>query len=379
MTDFPRTVLPFRVTDLDLPGPLISKSQGGRLNIRGTQQIGRSWQETYRLNTQLTAHKGFLAQVRNLWRNGLSFDIAHVDYLAAKGALGGSPLVNAAPQLVTQPENFGAWTVTGTPILTSGQTDPFGGTAAYLIEDDAAGTAEDVHLTITFTGNATKACAIFVKAGTATATDIRLNGASLRAQLHLAWSAGVPTASINSGSGIAFTPELYAPGWYRCAFTADGVVAADTNQLFIYPSSATAANTGTVYVFGANAWNTTAPARYSGPSATGDEPTGNLLHMDGGTASVSNYFRAGDQISVPVGSRIAVHEVTADVSTQANGYAAVPINPPLFSGSAPVDNAAITVSGVKMRACLVAPPTWPETTAQDANYGDLTLSFAETL
>ncbi|HMG19533.1 MAG TPA: hypothetical protein VK573_12470, partial [Gemmatimonadales bacterium] len=72
-------------------------------------------------------------------------------------------------QLVTQPENMGHadWTVVGTPVLTSGQADPFGGTGAYVVDDNAAGGDEAIETVVGFTADATKAVAIFIKAGTA--------------------------------------------------------------------------------------------------------------------------------------------------------------------------------------------------------------------
>lgn len=204
MADFPRTVLPASATELDTPGPLISRAQSGRVLMRSTQQAGRTWRETFTLNTQLTAHKAFLAQVRNLYRNGTSFDIAHIDYLVPKGTGGGSPLVNGGTQ------------------------------------------------------------------------------------------------------------------------------------------------------------------------------TGATLVVDATPNALSNWLRAGDLISVVVGSGVAVFEVTADVTTSTTN-ANIPINPPIYSGGSPADNAAVTITGVKMRACIVSPPAFPDTSGTSANYGTLELQFAETM
>jgi hypothetical protein len=382
MSDFPRTVTPASVTELELPGPLITVSQSGKITKRATQQLGRRWTETYTLNTQLTAHKGFLAVVRNLWRNGTDFDISHIDYLVPKGTIGGSPLVQGATQLVTDPENFGAWTQVGTVGITTGQADPLGGTAASLLEDDAAGTAEAIYEVVTFTADATKCAALYVKAGTATATTFRIvdvtAGSAILVQIGITWSAGVPTPSVGAGSGSVFLAETTAvSGWYRIPFTVNSIVAAHTNRWEIYPSSTTSANVGTVYAFGANAWNEVSPARYSGPSQPLNDVIGNVLYVNGATASVSNWLRAGDLISAVVGSGIGVWEATADVNSQTSGYVAIPINPPIYTGFSPADNAAVTVTGVKMRACIIAPPTFPDTSGNSNDYGTLTLQFAE--
>jgi hypothetical protein len=379
MADFPRTVTPASVTDLDIPGPLISTSQSGRVQLRSIQHSGWMWRETFLLNTRLTLHKNFLAQVRNLWRNGTSFDIAHVDYAALAGAGGGSPIVQAATQLVSLPENFGGWTVVGTPILTAGQSDPLGGTAAYLIEDNDAAAFEHMQLVVAFTGDATKCISLYMKQGTATKTWFRLRGAAERHRVIVTWAGGVPTLATSAGSGALYTPEQHPTytDWYRISISAASVVAADTNVIEFGPGDFLTTSIGTGYYFGANAWNEVSPARYSGPSNPGNEPTGPILYVNGATASVSNWLRAGDPVSVTVGTTPRILQATADVSTQANGYVAIPINPPLYTGSAPVDNSAVTISGTKVRACLIEPPQFPETSGQSADYGNLVLTFRE--
>lgn len=198
--DFPRTILPVKVTDLEVPGPLISKAQSGRVNMRATTQVGRSWTETYLVRTRDLAAKAFLATVRSLWRAGTIFDIAHMDYLTPNGVGGGSPLVNGANQ----------------------------------------------------------------------------TGASL-------------------------------------------VVDATPNNL-------------------------------------------------------ANWLRTGDPIRL-AGLNIT-YEVTADVTTVGT-TATIPINPPLFIGGSPADNAVVTITGVKMSAVILEPPSMPETGPDD--FGTLTLKFSEAL
>lgn len=384
MTAWPRTITPFEVSEFSLPGPLISKSQGGKVQVRSNLQIGRTWRESYLLKMSDTSHKGFLATVRNYWRNGQIFTVQHVDHTTLMGAGGGSPVVNAATQLATLPENFDGWVDIGTPVLTAGQSDPLGGTAAYLISDNDAAAFEGLYLEVDYTGDAAKAVSVYLKQGTATVNTLALRtntGPVYRAIVQVTWTAGVPALAVTSGSATLYTVEQHPTqtDWYRCSFAPAGVVGTEVNRIEVYPTTSTAADTGTVYAFGANTWDEVSPARYSGPSQPNNDATGNLLHMNGGTASVSNYFRAGDLISVPVGSLNYVLEVGADVSTQANGYAAVPITPPLFTGGAPSDNAAISTSNVQMRCILLEPPSWPESSGSSADYGELSVIFGEAL
>jgi len=362
-----------------MPGPLISKAQSGRVNIRTTQQIGRTWTEHYLVDVRSTAGRSLLATVGNYWRNGTIFTIDHRDHLTPLGAGGGSPLVNAAPQLVTAPENFGAWTNSGTPInIAGGQADPFGGTAAYTIEDDSAAAEEGKFQTVGFTADGEKCVSIFLRAGTAGRVQFGLwdnTAAAWRHRVSFAWAAGVPGAvATDAGAGTRFAVEPWGAGWYRISISATGVVAANTNQIFVRADLV--ATVGTWFMFGANAWNETTPARYAGPSQAAGT-TGSSLYLNGGTASVTNWLRAGDILSL---AGIApVYEVAADVSTQANGYVVVPINPPIFTGGGPADNAAVLITGVTLTACILEPPTLPSTSGTSADYGELVVRFSESL
>lgn len=179
----------------------------------------------------------------------------------------GPLLEGARPQLCPDPENFGAWSVAGTPVLTSGQADPFGGTAAYLVEDNDAAAFE--HLTsagdIAFT-DGERCAALFVKQGSASTSWVRLRGgATDRHRVLITWTNGVPVLSTSAGAGTRFPVEPWANGWYRIAFSAAGVLAADTNVLEFGPGTFAASGTGTGYFFGANAWDAPFPSSYQGP------------------------------------------------------------------------------------------------------------------
>jgi hypothetical protein len=380
MTAFPRTILPVEVSELDIPGPLISKAQSGRVNIRSTQQIGRTWTEHYLLKVSNTVDRAFLATVRNFWRNGTIFDIGHVDYATPKGTGGGSPLINQPTQLVTDPENFGAWTLVGTPLRTSGQADPYGGTGAYRLEDDDGAVTEAVRLAVTFTGDGTKSAVAFIRRYTSTVCEFGIVdtvGFVWRHRLLATFNADgtLASAATAAGAGTIYTAVDMGGGWYAIPFTATGIVAADINNIYCYPVGVVAAATGGTYFFGINAWNTATPAGYIGPSHL--QATGSTLYLDGATASVTNWLRAGDLVKVA--GLTPAYEVTADTNSQAGGYVALPINPPLFTGGAPADNAVVTITGVTMSACLIAPPEFPTTSGTGADYGTLTCQFSETL
>lgn len=358
-----------------MPGPLISKSQSGRVNIRTTQQIGRTWTERYLVNVRSVNGRALLAFIDNVWRNGTTFTIDHRDHLTPLGTGGGSPLINQPAQLVIDPENFNNWTPSGTIARTGGQTDPYGTTNAYLL-DSNLGATDRILQNVAFTGNATKAAMWHMRAGTSTASRFLFfdnTAAVVRYQINIAWAGGVPTPSAGGGSGTLFPVVNLGGGWYAFAAAGDNIIAANTNQLFIYPD--TAAGLGTVNLFGVNAWNNSVPAGYIGPSHL--TATGSTLYIDGATASVSNWLRAGDIVSVAGLS--PVYEVTADTASLAGGYVPLPVNPPIFVGAAPSDNALVTITGVTLTACILEPPTYPTTSGPSVDYGEVSVHFSESL
>jgi hypothetical protein len=187
-----------------------------------------------------------------------------------EGSLRTTLLEAARTQLVTDPENFGAWSVDATPIRTSGQADPFGGTAGYLFNDDDATAAERVWQIVGFTADATKALSVFMRAGTSVNSMFGLfdlTAGVWRHRVNVAWSgAGVPTLTTDQGTGTLFAVENWGGGWYRLSASVNAVVAANTNRFYLLPTQDIVGQTGTAYFFGANAWNAAFPSSYQGPS-----------------------------------------------------------------------------------------------------------------
>lgn len=180
----------------------------------------------------------------------------------------GPLLEGARAQLVADPDDFSAWSAIGTPGVTGSQADPFGGTDAWLIEDNDAAAFEHLASTgdIAFT-DGERCAAIFVKQGTASVSWIRIRGgATDRHRVIVTWTNGVPVLSTSAGAGTLFPVESWGSGWYRIAFSATGVLAADTNVLEFGPGTFAVSGTGTGYFFGANAWDAPFPSSYQGPS-----------------------------------------------------------------------------------------------------------------
>lgn len=105
----------------------------------------------------------------------------------------------------------------------------------------------------------------------------------------------------------------------------------------------------------------------------GPGQTGTTLNVNGwgGTNPV---LRAGDLIRIA--GLTPVYDVTADAPNLVSTLAALSINPPIFAGGSPVDNAIVTYTGVRLNAFLYEAPSIPD--AVKFGYIDgLQLTFRE--
>ena len=220
-----------------------------------------------------------------------------------EGTLKTTLLEGARTQLVTDPENFGNWTAAGSPVRTGGQPDPFGGTAAYTVADDDGASGERISQIVAFTGDATKAIALFVKRHTPPATHayLGLQGAAgvWRGLWRLTWSGETPVLAKEQGGvgSVAYAPETWGNGWYRLLFSVGDVVAGETNTFRIDPANNNnAAETGTLYIFRCNAWNAPFPSSSQGPSLasrSGDVFTVPFVHKPQAMFALIDFIEGG--------------------------------------------------------------------------------------
>lgn len=105
----------------------------------------------------------------------------------------------------------------------------------------------------------------------------------------------------------------------------------------------------------------------------GGSQTGSSINTDGWTGS-NPVARAGDIISF---AGIAhVFDLTADAPNLSAGACALAINPPIFAGGSPADNAIITYTGVRLNAKIAEAPNIPAA-GPDTFIGGLTIVFRE--
>jgi hypothetical protein len=110
------------------------------------------------------------------------------------------------------------------------------------------------------------------------------------------------------------------------------------------------------------------------PRVNGGSQTGSALTIDGATTGVTNWLRAGDVISIA--GLVQVFDVLSNVNSDGSGNVVLTLNPPIFDGNSPADNALLTLSGVLFRAILADPPVIPPA-GPDRFFSGMRLSFME--
>lgn len=78
------------------------------------------------------------------------------------------------------------------------------------------------------------------------------------------------------------------------------------------------------------------------PRVNGASQTGEDLNIDGCTANVTGWLKAGDYIQLGAAGTATLHKVLADVNTNASGQTTLSLWPHIRS--APADNATVVVS-----------------------------------
>lgn len=175
--------------------------------------------------------------------------------------------------LCLQSENFGTtWATISTPTRVAGILT-LGSLTLDNLSDTSAAALQGYSQPITFTGDGTKALSLFWRKGSGT-TAIRLRQTSgTPADRHLSTIAddGTGAPTVTTATGQKLDPELWGldPKFgskvYRIGLQATGVVAAQTNQIEVYPATTSGlatANTGDVIVGGVQVENAAIPTGY---------------------------------------------------------------------------------------------------------------------
>jgi hypothetical protein len=215
-----------------------------------------------------TELEGVFTRAGQKWvpdRNGMLVPCAHsVPPLATVGGEEVLLLEAASTNLVLRSQELGnaAWSSSGVTVTADAARAPDGTLTMDLLT--AAATTSLLSQDVTFTGNGEKVFSCFVREFSSSALPQFLiydnTAAADRHRVTLTWTAGIPSLSTIAGAGTLFSPVWYFNDGWRIAFSATGVIAANTNRVVIYPDRNI--GTGAVYVWGVQAENQAAPSTY---------------------------------------------------------------------------------------------------------------------
>lgn len=141
--------------------------------------------------------------------------------------------------------NAGYTTVAGAVTVTSGITDPFGGTSAYTLNDtDGVSQSGRGKAGLVLTGS-TAVVGVCWKAGTSAGYIVILRdttASAVRIQDNGTQSGGVPTQAGVVGTAIGAIPM--GNGWYLLLYTG-AITSGNTHRLEVYPTPNVGSATGT--------------------------------------------------------------------------------------------------------------------------------------
>lgn len=173
-------------------------------------------------------------------------NVPRLDYMTATGALATCPMLEAEQQrtnLLLQSNTFNTtWAFSGTGTVTTGATDPFGGTTAWTLAKTAASTFI-FQSTTAFSGD--NVFSIYAKAGTVDQVYL-LHTQTVPFNAFFDLTLGTVVYSLNCVATIS----PVGGGWFRCSIA--GTVSGATN-IRIYPASGgiLTGTTGNILIYAA--------------------------------------------------------------------------------------------------------------------------------
>lgn len=159
--------------------------------------------------------------------------------------------------LVFPSENFAStlWVKT-TVTLTSGQSDPRGGTNAFLISDASTTVEGTLKRNLTITASTRGTLTLHLRAGTtlpAGGHDLGLtkgtSGTSYFMRASITWSSGRPIVAISKGTQVQ-APTLWRNRYYRIAIRSTGNLTTGVYRFTFSPAGVTAQKAN-AFIFGA--------------------------------------------------------------------------------------------------------------------------------
>jgi len=187
-------------------------------------------------------------------------------------------LLQAARNNLVTSSDISAWTDSGTPTV-SAVTGPGSALTGYTISDDDAGASELKLRTVAYTGDAAKAVAIAVKYVSSAQSAIVVRDTTAganRLYATITWVGTSPgTPAMTTGTYLG--KFQLANDWWILLFQTSSVTAANTNQMWLYGTDATAAQTGATSYAAPSTWDATVPGMLQTASLA---QTADVLYFD---------------------------------------------------------------------------------------------------
>jgi hypothetical protein len=147
------------------------------------------------------------------------------------------------------------WAWNGTGTVTTGQSDPWGGTNATLLNDASTTVTVERRQTVILTGAGTTRAVVSVllkphsTVGTGSFRLYTTNAATTHIRGTVTWSSGIPSVVATVGTLVA-QPERYRGGFYRFQVRSTGTLTTGNRFLGFRPASTAVGSKGGLIVTG---------------------------------------------------------------------------------------------------------------------------------
>lgn len=194
-------------------------------------------------------------------RTGIT-NVARIEWQAEQSSVGPRTLPTLLVEgertnLLTESNDIDQWTdESPTADLTSEQSDPFGSTDGWLVDDSTTGTSVRA-FAVTFPDAGPHMISMWLKEGTSPTTGfIRVNVRDVtavadRLTANITFSSGEPTITMSVGEVVG-PVERWKDGWWRFPMLGSSeVISGNVNRLRLFPAFSQSTDTGNVFFFGA--------------------------------------------------------------------------------------------------------------------------------
>jgi len=360
---FPRgsKTKPQSASPFDVPQALRSVSQAGNVQTRDTTKVGRFWSEEYPLLRAGDPEvERLMAFIRRVQRSGQPFWIDHPTVPGSGRPINGTADENLIRDAAMDTDTDGDGVVDGFQDATDAVVTLSVDQSAqkFAVTDGTGITTAQEKLLLqrvlrVFPGDEVTHS---VEGKISTGDDVRV---ATRFVFNNEDGNSVPNGIT---SGVAITNDTFT----RAEFTATAPDGATLVQFRAGWRATADGATGSVWIRNARVLRASSdPAVFANPHVSGGGQTGDTLATAGWPASTTvlragDFFRVGGsgatQADAEADEVTIAFEATEDVTSDSNGDATIPVNPPVFSSLMVPDGAALRFQNMRFNGMLWQPP-----------------------